>query len=195
MGGGISLAFALKYPQKVKTLILSDSAGTGVRSPQIQMRREQMNEQMEVQEKLVREYGVVEQGYRSIATGLAPKPVLEAPQLQEEYLERMARFSVNGSIYARRFVMRTVVISIERTKDLTMPTLVIIGEEDALLPAAEWLRDTLPNRRYAFLTNIGHATSRYKPEAWRRAVEDFLDDLSAKSTQHLGAIGARDVFT
>ena len=58
-----------------------------------------------------------------------------------------------------------------------MPTLVVIGEEDALLPAAEWLRDTLPNRRYALLTKVGHGTSRYNPEAWRKAVADFLSDV------------------
>ena len=88
-------------------------------------------------------------------------------------------FSVNGSIYASRFVMRTVVPGIECTRDLRMPTLIVIGEEDDLLTAAEWLRDTIPNRRYAFLTDVGHGTSRYKPEAWRRAIEEFLDDSGA----------------
>ena len=178
MGGGVSLAFALNYPQKVRALILCDSAGVGVRSPQMQVTREQMDRQMEERERIVREYGVVEQGYRSIAAGLAPKAVLEDPVLQEEYIERMSHFSVNGSIYASRFVMRNAVQGVERTKELTMPTLVVIGEEDVgLLPAAEWLRDNLPNRRYAFLKGVGHATSRYKPEAWRKAVLDFLDDF------------------
>ena len=91
----------------------------------------------------------------------------------------MATFSVSGSIHASRFVMRTAVPNVERTGELTMPTLIIIGDEDGLLTAAEWLRDTIPNRRYALLTNVGHATSRYKPEAWHRAVADFLDDLEA----------------
>jgi len=177
MGGGVSLAFALRYPEKVRALILCDSAGVGVRSPQMQVPREQMDRQMEERESMVREYGVVEMAYRSIANGLAPRPVLEDPVLQEEYIERMSRFSVNGSIYASRFVMRMAVQGVERTRELTMPTLVVIGEEDALLPAAEWLRDTLPNRRYAFLKGVGHATSRYKPEAWRKAVLGFLADL------------------
>ena len=178
MGGGVSLAFALNYPQKVRALILCDSAGVGVRSPQMQVTREQMDRQMEAREQMVKQYGVVEQGYRSIVAGLAPKAVLEDPVLQEEYIERMSHFSANGSIYASRFVMRNAVQGVERTRELTMPTLVVIGEEDVgLLPAAEWLRDNLPNRRYAFLKGVGHATSRYKPEAWRKAVLDFLDDF------------------
>ncbi len=177
MGGGVSHAFALKYPQKVKALILCDSAGTGVRNPVIQVSQEEMDRQIATREHMVRKYGVVEQAYRSIAAGMAPKPVLEQPDKYElDYLQRMAMFSVNGSIHATRFVMRTVIPGIERTQDLRMPTLIVIGEEDGLLPAAKWLRDTIPNRRYALLTDVGHGTSRYKPEAWRRAIEEFLDD-------------------
>jgi len=180
MGGGVAHAFALRYPQKVKALILCDSAGTGVRNPAMQVSQEEMDRQMAAREHIVRKYGVVEQAYRSITAGMAPKPVLEDPENHElDYLQRMAMFSVNGSIYATRFVMRTTVPNVERTRDLTMPTLIVIGEEDGLLPAAEWLRDTIPNRRYAFLTRVGHATSRYKPEAWRHAVEEFLNDLEA----------------
>ena len=180
MGGGVSHAFALKYPRKVKALILCDSAGTGVRNPAMQVSREDMDRQMAAREHIVRKYGVVEQAYRSIAAGMAPKPVLEDPENHElEYIQRMAMFSVNGSIHATRFVMQTTVRSVERTQDLTMPTLIVIGEEDGLLSAAEWLRDTIPNRRYAFLTKVGHATSRYKPDAWRQAVEEFLNELEA----------------
>jgi pimeloyl-ACP methyl ester carboxylesterase len=180
MGGGVSHAFALKYPQKVKALILSDSAGTGVPNPAMQVPLEDMDRQMEAREYIVRKFGVIEQAYRSIAAGMARKPVIEDPERYElDYLQRMAMFSVNGSIYATRFVMRTTVPGIERTLGLTMPTLIIIGEEDGLLPAAEWLRDTIPNRRYTLLTKVGHATSRYKPEAWRQAVDKFLNDLKA----------------
>lgn len=180
MGGGVSHTFALKYPQKVKALILCDSAGTGVRNPATQVSQEEMDRQMAVREHIVRKYGVVEQAYRAIAAGLAPKPVLEDPENHElDYLQRMAMFSVNGSIYATRFVMGTTVPGVEHTRDLTMPALIVIGEEDGLLPAAEWLRDTIPNRRYALLTKVGHGTSRYKPEAWRQAVEGFLNDLEA----------------
>ena len=55
----------------------------------------------------------------------------------------------------------------------------VIGEEDALLGAAEWLRDELPNRRYVLLKDVGHATARYRPEGWRQAILPFLDDIEA----------------
>ena len=125
MGGGVSHTFALKYPQKVKALILCDSAGTGVQNPAMPVSQEEMDRQMAAREHIVRKYGVVEQAYRSIASGMAPKPVLEQPDKYElDYLQRMAMFSVNGSVHASRFVMRTVVPGIERTRDLRMPTLI-----------------------------------------------------------------------
>lgn len=74
MGGGASLAFALKYPHKVRALILCDSAGTGVLGPAMQISREELERQTEAREHIVRTYGVVEQAYRSIAAGLARNP-------------------------------------------------------------------------------------------------------------------------
>jgi len=137
MGGGVSLTFALKYPQKVRALILCDVAGTGERGP-LAVSPELMKKQLEERERFIRQYGVVESGRRAIAAGLVPKLVLENEKWQQDYLERMARFSVNGAIYANRFVMTTTVPRKDQAKNLTMPTLVVIGEEDAgCLPGAQ----------------------------------------------------------
>ena len=180
MGGGISLAFALNYPEKVKALVLCDSAGAGVHSPDMQRWQDRFDELRGEQERIVREYGVVEAGYRAIADGMVPPQILEDPVQQEEYVNRLSRFSANGYTYAGRFVMRHgPVENLERVRELTMPTLVVAGDEDiGLLPAIEWLRDTLPNRRYALLTGAGHGTSRWKPDAWRKAVLGFIRDVA-----------------
>lgn len=181
MGSGVALNFALKYPQKVSALILSDNAGTGIAQPAT----EELLEQQEKRETVIRNYGVVEWGRRTIAANLVSNPSLEHEIWQNQYLERLARFPVNGAIHAIRFVTRTVVPGQEGTKDLTMPTLIVIGEEDeGCIRGAEWLRDTIPNRRYAFLKDVGHGTSRYKPLAWRKAIEEFLNDFGAGQDIH-----------
>lgn len=184
MGGGVSLAFALRYPEKVRALILCDSAGTGVRPTTTTATppasRDERARQMEDRVEELRQHGVMEVlGYRAIAAGTAARQVLEDEVQREEWLERLSHFSVNGAIHSTRAVYTTKVEGLESVKELTMPTLVVIGDEDGLLPAAEWLRDELPNCRYALLTKVGHATARYKPEAWRSAVEGFLGDLAA----------------
>ena len=182
MGSGVCHIFALKYPQKVRALILSDSAGTGIHPSLTNSwdldERDRILYELEERERIILEYGVVELARRTLAAGLVPRQILESEKTQQEFLERRAHFPVNGAIYATRFVMRTSIPDVERTKDLTMPTLIIIGEEDVgCLSGAQWLRDILTNRRYALLKEVGHGTSRYKPQAWRKAMEDFLGDL------------------
>jgi len=179
MGCGVSHAFALKYPQKIRALILSDCAGTGMLPKDTPPNFHQlMARQLESGEQVVREYGVMEHTYRALAEGNVMKPIIGNSDYENQYLERMARFPFNGFINANRFVMQTAIKNLEKTRELKMPTLVLIGEEDVALQAgAEWLRDTLPNRRYVFITKVGHSIPWFKPEAWRKAVEDFLDDF------------------
>ena len=179
MGGGVSHTFALKYPRKVKALILSDSVGTGIRKPGVEISQQAMERLRIKREYIIHKYGVVEWAYRSIASGMAQKSVIEQPDKQLEYLKRMAMFSVNGAIYSYRLITRTKIPGIERTKKLTMPALIIIGDEDENITGVEWLRDTIPNRRYALLTKAGHATVHTKPDAWHQATEEFLNDLEA----------------
>jgi len=73
MGGGVSLAYALNYPEKVKALILCDSAGAGVHSPDMKAWQEQMDRQNEERERVVREFGVVETAYRAIRRWRRPE--------------------------------------------------------------------------------------------------------------------------
>jgi pimeloyl-ACP methyl ester carboxylesterase len=180
MGGGVSLTFATKYPEKVSALVLCDVAGTGERPRVPASANPPPALDFEERDNFVRNYGTVELGRRTIASGLAPRQVYASEKWQHEYLERMARFSVNGAIYANRFVMTTVVPRKDQVRNIIAPTLIVIGEEDAgCKPGADWARDVIPNRRYVLLKGVGHSTSRYRPDGWRAAVESFLDDLSA----------------
>jgi len=177
MGGGVAHTFALKYPQKVKALILSDSVGTGIKKRGTSVSDEEMERLRRKREYVIHRYGVIEWSYRSIASGTAPKSIVEQSDKQLEYLQRMAMVSVNGAIYSYRLITNKQIPGIDGTKNLLMPALIIVGDEDDFLTGAEWLRDMIPNRRYALLTKAGHATVHTKPNAWRKAIEEFLDDL------------------
>ena len=175
MGGAVSHTFALKYPQKVKALILSDNVGHLMTKPGPTVSREEMEQLRKKREYVIHKYGVMEWGYREME--MAQESVIEPKDEQLEKLQRLAKLSVNGAIYSYRLLTRTKIPGIERTKGLTMPTLIIIGDQDENLPGAEWLRDTIPNRRYALFTKAGHPTRYTKPDAWRKATEKFLHDL------------------
>jgi pimeloyl-ACP methyl ester carboxylesterase len=178
MGGGVSHTFALKYPQKVKALILSDNVGHGITKPGVKVSHEEKERLRKKREYVIHKYGVIEWAYREME--MAQQSVIEPTDEQLIRLQRMAKLSVNGAIYSYRFITGSKVSGIEGTKDLTMPVLIIIGDEDENLAGAEWLRDTIPNRRYVLLTNAGHPTRYTKPDSWRQATEEFLDDLKSE---------------
>lgn len=63
---------------------------------------------------------------------------------------------------------------------LTMPALVIAGDQDEMiLPGLSRLTDALPRRRVVRLADCLHGTSGQRPAAWNDAVLGFLDGVEA----------------
>lgn len=60
---------------------------------------------------------------------------------------------------------------------IVQPTRVIAGDRDTLAPAAagRWLAATMPGATYAEIAGAGHAPFLSHPEAFRRALEGFVD--------------------
>lgn len=67
----------------------------------------------------------------------------------------------------------------ERLGQITMPTLVITGDDDRIVPTAESIRlaRELPNAQLEIIPNCGHVPHEECPEAFLRAVNSFLDTL------------------
>ncbi len=59
---------------------------------------------------------------------------------------------------------------------LTLPTLLIWGEADRILPAAQghWLQQHLPRAEFHLLPEVGHAPQEEAPEAVNKIIIDFL---------------------
>jgi pimeloyl-ACP methyl ester carboxylesterase len=62
---------------------------------------------------------------------------------------------------------------------LTLPTLVITGDDDRIVPTEQSLRlaDELPNAQLAVIPNCGHVPHEECPQAFMQAVETFLQTL------------------
>jgi pimeloyl-ACP methyl ester carboxylesterase len=72
---------------------------------------------------------------------------------------------------------------IERHLDeLTMPVLVITGDDDRIVPTANSieLAAALPTARLVVVPDCGHLPHEEQPEAFLTAVRDFLDEIGAK---------------
>ena len=57
---------------------------------------------------------------------------------------------------------------------LTRPVLFLVGEKDAAAPPMRKLNEALSGSRYVELAGAGHISNLDQPEAFTRAVKDFL---------------------
>jgi len=62
---------------------------------------------------------------------------------------------------------------------LSMPTLILWGEEDRLIPvsAARWLDETLPSSEMVIYPGIGHLPQEEAPDATIADVREWLTEL------------------
>ena len=61
-------------------------------------------------------------------------------------------------------------------KAITVPALVIVGEEDALIPpaASQAMASELPNARLRVLPGAGHMSNLEQPDAFRSALAELV---------------------
>jgi pimeloyl-ACP methyl ester carboxylesterase len=64
-----------------------------------------------------------------------------------------------------------------RLADLAVPTLVVLGTRDDIVPpaAGRVYKDRMPNAHLVFVYDAGHAVSADRPEAFAEVVADFLE--------------------
>ena len=68
---------------------------------------------------------------------------------------------------------------VERLAEITMPTLVITGDDDRIVPTEQSLRlaDELPNAELKVIAQSGHLPHEEKPVEFMQAVTEFLSTL------------------
>lgn len=64
-------------------------------------------------------------------------------------------------------------------KDIKVPTLVVVGEDDKATPvdSARKMATTIPKAELAIIPGAGHVSNIEQPEAFNRALVDFLNKL------------------
>ncbi len=62
--------------------------------------------------------------------------------------------------------------------ELSVPTLVIVGDQDVpFIAASEAMANTIPGARYALLPDAGHSPQFEAPDAWWGAMSSFLTEV------------------
>jgi pimeloyl-ACP methyl ester carboxylesterase len=158
LGGVMSLAFHLAYPERVRALMLFDT-GPGFRNPEA---RRQWNERAEARARDLEEKGL--------------------PNLSGGAETRLARHrSAQGLAGAARGMLTMTDGSlIGSLPQIAVPTLVLVGADDQhFLAAADYMAAKIPGAQKTVIPNAGHAANLDQPEAFNLAVAEFLAALPA----------------
>jgi len=118
---------------------------------------------------------------RQIATGSAFPPVPDDETLQEQYIERMARFTVNGYIGVGRAKPWEAEWQREAADNIKVPTLITVGSDDLDMVTAgtRILHQHIEGSRYVVIKGSVHETARWRPDLFNQAVIDFLGAVEA----------------
>jgi len=156
LGGYLSLAFNLARPERVAALMLFDT-GPGYRRDEP---RQQWNDNVAATAKRMEELGM---------DALSGSAEVTAAQHR----------GISGLIRAQRGIMPQYDGRvIESLPTITVPALVLVGANDQpFLAAADYMARRIPNARKVVLDDAGHASNIHQPEAFNRAVLDFLDGI------------------
>ncbi len=171
MGGYIALAFAELFPQALQGLILCNtrSAADG----------EQAREGREATARKAMEEGVAVIAESMLPKMISPKSAQTHPDLSMFVENMMACQHAEGvAASARGMGLRP-----DRTSMLSsinVPTLVITGSADTLIPPAESEAMTakVPGAQLLVIPDVAHLSNLEDPEAFNTAVRAFLQRMN-----------------
>jgi non-heme chloroperoxidase len=169
-GGLIAQRVALDFPHRVSRLVLIGSPTTLVSNEAVMKAGEEMLAALEdpVSPEFVREF----------VLGTIHDPV------PEEYLERAVSQSLKVPTRVWRDYYEGVVLTVDdtaRLHEIDVPTLILWGEQDSLLPREEQERRAaaIPNATLRVYPETGHLAHWVRPEWVARDLQAFLKESTA----------------
>jgi pimeloyl-ACP methyl ester carboxylesterase len=166
-GGMVALQFATTWPERLAALVLSDT------SPAYESERYhedfRIREQgMDANEEVVRKMGTAELGKRAAAN--VKDPFLGAA-LKKRY-SRMSREGFIGGAHARRSRPNLIPLL---TPKLTMPVMLVTGDNDPVRSAFDVMREELPAARAITFRDTAHGVPMLRPEPFLKQLYEFFE--------------------
>ena len=180
LGGAVALGYAGRHPGTVKALLIFDIHG-GFFPPSDPAMQAAMAEGRVKGEKYAQERGMADFARRQLATGTAFPPVPNDEALQQQYVERMARFPLNGYIGVGRAKPWEAEWQRQAADKINVPTLITVGSDDLEMVTAgtRILHEHIKGSRYVIIKGSVHETARWRPDIFTRCVIDFLKAAEA----------------
>ncbi len=174
MGGRVAQLLALDNPKKVKKLIL---VSTGAHFPQTKgLPLKICKEMIEWgYEKYVRDH--------SILVGFTDQFAKTYPERVEHYLKVRMQNLCPVEFYLRHLIARQSHDTSGRLKDIKVPTLIVVGEDDRNITSeinhrmsSEILAQGIANSKLVVLPGERHSYFFANPDAAHKVIRDFLRD-------------------
>jgi 3-oxoadipate enol-lactonase len=170
MGGYVALAVARRYPQILAGLVLAD---TRAEADSDEARRRRSEQQVFLSAR---------KDVDPLVDGLLESLLSKRAPAREEATDQvgglMRAMDPNGWIGSLEAMKRRPDAT-PGLAGITVPTLVLVGEDDGLTPpaAAEALAGAIPHARLAVVPAAGHLSNLENPQAFNAALDDFLAGL------------------
>jgi 3-oxoadipate enol-lactonase len=169
MGGYVALAYAKKYLADLRGLILIDTRSQAD-TPQGREARNAMIALANTKGSMA----VAEQMFPKM---LGPNP---DPKVAAELMDIMKACPVKGIQYALD-AMRDRPDSTDLLPTLALPTLIIVGESDAITPPelSRTMHQAIPGSKLSIIPSAGHMSPMEQPAAVANAIQEFLKVIPA----------------
>ncbi len=123
----------------------------------------------------------------ALANPLFARYVAQGPAAERFIRSCLMTHRARGLAHTAREVLakRPTIYSLApRLRDLSVPTLLIVGEDDEpCLKVHRFMADTIPGARHVVIPGVGHLTNLEAPYAFNRAVTTFLGGTVRRPTR------------
>lgn len=165
MGGYVALAFARRHPERLRGLILVCTK-SGADTPEGRVLRDKGAD-------LVRREGTAAIAAQMLPKMLAPRAA-PSPALAE--IDRVMRRQPPDTVIAALAALRDRPDATPGLTAITVPTLVVCGIDDTIIPRSEsaLLASRIRGARLVSIPHAGHLAHLDAPETFDAAVREFL---------------------
>ncbi len=181
MGGWVAWRYALLHPEKVDALILLDAAGMPLREGE---EEPPLNLAFKLQESAAGRWLLQQFTPRALVKKSLLQSVSVTEIVSEEMVDRyweLVRYPGNRRATSFRAMADREPEMADRVSDITAPTLIIWGAEDALIypSAAQTFHERLPHSRVKIYEGVGHIPMEEAPDRTARDIDSFLNGVFA----------------
>ena len=170
MGGNVALNFALTYPERCLTTVVA-GCGSGT------VGREQFERDNDRVVGYLRTHGMA--AFADMYAGGAARLTFQRkdPAGWELFRQQMAEHSATGSAFTQAGIQRrrpTIFALKERLNQLTVPTLLVVGDEDEpCIEPGVFMKREIATSGLVILPQSGHTINLEEPARFNQAVADF----------------------